>query len=123
MAFATVVVLVDALVGEHGLAATLRARRIYDVGQARLARMRAENAALRDAARRLATDPRAIEALARTELGLIRPGEVLFVIKPAKPAIKPAKPAIKPAKPAIKPAKPAIKPARPAGGAPTGLEP
>lgn len=95
MAFATVVVLVDALVGEHGLAATLRARRTYEQGQAQLAGMRAENAALRETARRLATDPGAIEALARTELGLVRPGEVLFIITPA----------------------------RPAGGAPTGLEP
>ena len=43
--------------------------------------LRAENARLRDEARRLKEDAATIETLARRELGLIRPGEVLFVVK------------------------------------------
>ncbi|MGH9219038.1 MAG: FtsB family cell division protein, partial [Vicinamibacterales bacterium] len=46
-----------------------------------LERARAENAQLREAARRLREDPAAIEEAARRELGLIKPGEVLFIVK------------------------------------------
>jgi cell division protein FtsB len=42
--------------------------------------LRVENARLRENARRLREDPSAIEALARRELGLMRRGEILFVI-------------------------------------------
>ena len=45
-----------------------------------------ENARLREDVRRLRFDPGTIEALARKELGLIKPGEVLFIIKNARPA-------------------------------------
>jgi cell division protein FtsB len=40
-----------------------------------------ENAALREQRRRLVEDPDTIEALARQELGLIRSGEILAVIR------------------------------------------
>jgi cell division protein FtsB len=82
--FATVVVLVDALVGESGLRETMRARGEYAHAAARLVVMRAENAGLLEHARRLAEDPRTIEAIAREELGVIRPGELLFVVKPTR---------------------------------------
>ena len=47
--------------------------------------MRQENAALREEARRLKDDLSTIESLAREELGLIRPGEVLFILKEPRP--------------------------------------
>ena len=40
-----------------------------------------ENARLREEARRLREDPSAIEEIARRELGLIVPGEKLFILK------------------------------------------
>ena len=46
-----------------------------------LERAREENAELRDMARRLREDPAAIEEQARRELGLIKHGEVLFIVK------------------------------------------
>lgn len=79
--FATLVLVLDALVGEAGLAATLRARTGYAAAQADLHRIRQENAALLDEIRRLQHDPAAIEEVAREELGLIRPGEVLIVVR------------------------------------------
>jgi cell division protein FtsB len=82
--FATVVVLVNAFVGQGGLSASLRARREYTETQARLAALQRENAFLAERMRHLAADPRAIESLAREELGLIRPGEVMFVLSPVK---------------------------------------
>src|SRR6185503_14215346 len=42
------------------------------------------NARLREQARRLRNDPRAIESVARGELGLLRPGEILVTVKDVK---------------------------------------
>ena len=86
LVFATVVLFVDALVGDKGLTETARARRQHSDLSGSIERLRRENAALREQMRRLKEDPDAIESLAREELGLIRPGEVLFIIKDAKPA-------------------------------------
>jgi len=82
--FATVVVFVNAFVGQGGLSASLRARREYIEAQARLSALQRENALLAERMRRLADDPRTIETVARQELGLIRPGEVMFVLKPVQ---------------------------------------
>lgn len=75
------VLVVDGLVGEKGLLAMLQARAQYRVLEQALADARAENARLREEARRLREDPDAIEAIARRELGLIKPGERLFIVK------------------------------------------
>jgi len=77
---------VDALVGEKGFMETMRARRQAREQGAQVARLRQENAQLREETRRLREDPKAIESVAREELGLIRPGEVLFILKDSKPA-------------------------------------
>lgn len=77
----TLVIVIDAVAGEKGLLALLQARREYSALERSLERARAENADLRDMARRLREDPTAIEEQARRELGLIKPGEVLFIVK------------------------------------------
>lgn len=79
--FVTLVAAIDALVGDKGLLETLRARRQYGEAAASLGALRRENARLREDGRRLREDPAAIEALARKELGLIRPGELLVIVK------------------------------------------
>jgi cell division protein FtsB len=81
LAFVTVVLVVDALVGDKGLLDTLRARRQHVALAAALAQKRHENVRLRDEIRRLKEDPGAIESLAREELGLMREGEVLFIVR------------------------------------------
>jgi cell division protein FtsB len=83
--FVALIIVIDALVGDRGLLAMIRARRDYDSAAAALARQRAENAQLRDEARRLRDDPAAIEEIARRELGLIKPGETVFIIKDVPP--------------------------------------
>lgn len=83
--FVTIVLVVDALVGDKGLFERLRARRQYLGAHAALTALKHENADLRDYARRLREDPSAIEMIAREELGLIRPGELLFIIRDAAP--------------------------------------
>ena len=81
LSFVTCILLADAVVGERGLLETIRARRRSTELAASIAERSQENARLREQARRLREDPREIEAIARRELGLIRPGEVLFIIK------------------------------------------
>ena len=83
--FVASVFVVDGLVGDRGLLAMLRARREYDTAAATVARQRAENERLREEVRRLREDPAAIEEIARRELGLIRPGEKVFIIKDVQP--------------------------------------
>jgi cell division protein FtsB len=86
LVFVTIVLVVDALIGEKGLVETMRARRQSRELAASVDRMRAENARLREMIGRLRDDPGTIEAIARRELGLVRPGEVLFILKDIKPA-------------------------------------
>ena len=84
--FVASVIVIDGLVGDRGLLAMMRARHEYDTAAATVARQRAENNRLRKEARRLREDPAAIEEIARRELGLIRPGEKVFIIKDVPPA-------------------------------------
>lgn len=79
------VLMVDALVGEKGLLAMLKARQDYRALEISLAHSRVENDRLREEGRRLREDPAAIEDIARRELGLIKPGEKLFIIKDVVP--------------------------------------
>lgn len=78
------VLIIDALVGDRGFLAMLKAQQQYRALEVSLAQSRAENARLREEARELREEPTAIEDLARRELGLIRPGEKLFIIKDVK---------------------------------------
>ena len=86
LVFIGVVVVVDALVGEKGLLAMRKARQDYRALESSLSAAQAENARLREEARRLREDPRAVEDLARRELGLIKPGEKLFIVRDVPPA-------------------------------------
>lgn len=79
-----VVVMVDAVVGDRGLLAMRRAQREYDALSHALERQRTENARLQEEVRRLENDPSAIEELARRDLGLIRPGERVFIVRDLK---------------------------------------
>jgi cell division protein FtsB len=78
-------IVANALVGDQGLFAMRRARRQYDELAVSIARQRTENARLREEARRLREDPSAIEEIARRDLGLLRPGEKVFIIKDLPP--------------------------------------
>jgi cell division protein FtsB len=85
LVFIGCVLVVDALVGDNGLLAIKKARQEYRTLEQSLAHARTENARLREEARRLREDPAAIEEVARRELGLIKPGEKLFILKDVPP--------------------------------------
>jgi cell division protein FtsB len=78
----TLILVADALVGDNGLLEHVRETRRHEEVRRTLERTRRENYVLRDKARRLREEePAAIEELARGELGMIKPGELLFIIK------------------------------------------
>jgi len=81
----SLILMVNALVGENGYLATLRARREHDALVQELAKLQQENHRLTDEAARLKTDPAALEEAARRDLGLMRPGETLVVIRDRQP--------------------------------------
>lgn len=85
LVFVTVVLVLDSLMGDKGLIERLRARRTYLQAAASLHDLKRENANLREQVRRLNEEPSEIEWIAREELGLVKPGEVLFIIRDAKP--------------------------------------
>lgn len=91
LVFVTAVLVLNAVFGDKGVLAMMRARQDYARLDAEVARQKAENAQLREHARRLQEDPATIEDLARRKLGLIRPGEKLFIVNDVAPPAAPPK--------------------------------
>lgn len=71
----------DLLASDNGVVAGMRARRERESLQRDLEAIRRENLQLIEQARRLREDPSTIESVARRDLGLIRPGEKLFILR------------------------------------------
>jgi cell division protein FtsB len=87
--FIALALVIDAVAGERGWIANSRDRRQLEQFQQDLAAKRRENAEFRDLLERLKRqDPATIEEIARRELGLIRPGEKLFILKDAPKTAK-----------------------------------
>jgi len=82
----TVVVLVDAVVGEKGVVALVRVREEKQALERAVQAARVENQRMAEQARRYREDPDTIEELARRDLGFIKPGEKLFIIRDQAPA-------------------------------------
>jgi cell division protein FtsB len=81
--------LVNAVVGDGGYLATVRESRAEATLAAEVAAIRMENQRLIAEGQRLQSDPSAVEEVARRELGMIRPGETLVVIRDAVSAAPP----------------------------------
>lgn len=76
----TVILLGNAVVGERGLIALIRANHELTAVFQLIDSLRAENDSLREEVRALREEPRKIEELARREFGLIEPGEKVFIL-------------------------------------------
>jgi cell division protein FtsB len=81
LTFVAGLLIINALAGDRGLIEIRRVEGEYRAIEAKVTSLRHENARLRDEARRLRQDPQAIEEAARQELGLMRPDEILFIIR------------------------------------------
>lgn len=86
LCFGAFVLFVNALVGDNGYLATLRADRDRAALQESLNKVQGDNRQLEHQIQRMKTDPSALEEEARKNLNLIKPGEKLIIIKNAKPA-------------------------------------
>ena len=83
--FVGFVLLLEGLVGEKGLVEMLKKRQEFRALEQSLGDIRTDNVGLREEARRLREDAATIEDLARRELGLMKPGEKLFIVKDVEP--------------------------------------
>lgn len=88
----TILLVANAVVGESGLVALFRANKAHARQQQVIDALHLENERLRRYAQALADDPRAIEDVARRELGLLRPGEQLFILRDTEARRTPAPP-------------------------------
>ena len=81
-----VALVVGSLFGDRGFLQLVRQQQRADVLAQEIEELRLENRRLASEIAALRSDPRAIERLAREELGLSRPGETVFLIREEPPA-------------------------------------
>jgi cell division protein FtsB len=92
--------LLQDIFGTHGVLAMRKTQQEAAAVQKEINRLDEENKQLQDRVKDLKSNPTTIERIAREEMGLARPGEVIFKIQP-KPPDGPAassQPAAQPAK-------------------------
>lgn len=74
---------VASLVGNRGVVRLYRMHQTKVALEREIAQLTANNAALADEVRALRSDPGRVEAIAREELGLVKPGELVFEFRAA----------------------------------------
>jgi cell division protein FtsB len=84
-----VLAVVDGVFGERGLLANVQLRQRNARQHASIDELTSRNDALTGEIRRLREDPSAIEELAREELGLIKDGELLIIMRDMPPPAGP----------------------------------
>jgi cell division protein FtsB len=81
--------LVHDVFGTHGFIAMRRTQKEIEQIHDQISKINDENKSLSDQVNSLKTDPRAIERIAREEMGLARPGELIYKLpdsaKPGDP--------------------------------------
>jgi cell division protein FtsB len=81
--------LVHDVFGPHGFIAMRRTQKEIEQIQEQIGKMNDQNKSLTEQVNSLKTDPKSIERIAREEMGLARPGEMIFKLPDtAKPAPK-----------------------------------
>jgi cell division protein FtsB len=71
--------------GAHGYLAMRRSQEQIEELRGQIEKLNQENQALAEHVNALKTDPEAIEKIAREEMGLARPGEMIFKLPAAPP--------------------------------------
>jgi cell division protein FtsB len=83
---ALVALTVGSVFGDRGILNLMHKRQEVDELRVELETLRAENARLASEVVALRSSPRAVERLAREQLGLARPDETVFLIRESEPA-------------------------------------
>jgi cell division protein FtsB len=84
-----VLVLMHTIFGPYGYLSMRRSQREIEQLRQEIERLDRENTELSGEIRALQTDPSAIEKVAREDMGLARPGEIIFRLPDDPPASKP----------------------------------
>ena len=87
LALVCVALVVHEIYGQHGYLALRRQREDSENLQQQIQQLQKENQQLEIQIKALKTDPKAIEKMAREQMGLARPGEIIFSL-PDKHAAK-----------------------------------
>ena len=80
--------LVHDMFGAHGFLAMRRTQKEIEQLRREIQQVNQESRALAEQVKALKTDPRMIERIAREEMGLARPGEIIFKLPAPPPAPK-----------------------------------
>jgi cell division protein FtsB len=83
---ALIALVVGSFFGDRGILRMVAQRERAESLRREIEQLRSENGRLAGEIAALRTDPRAIEKLAREELGLARPGETVFLIREEEPS-------------------------------------
>ena len=89
LVIALALLLLQDIFGTHGVLAMRHSQQDAAEIRKKIDQLDAENQKLQDRVKSLKTDPASIEKIAREEMGLARPGEVIFKIPP-RPGDAPA---------------------------------
>jgi cell division protein FtsB len=84
LALALLLLAIHDVFGSHGLLSMRRTQSQIQELRGEIDRLNQENGDLNKQVKQLRTDPKAVERIAREEMGLARPGEMIFKI-PDKP--------------------------------------
>lgn len=103
-AIALIALAIHGVFGPHGLLAMHRTKQEVQKLQLEIQRLDEENRLLSEQVKALKSDPTTIERIAREEMGLARPGELIFKLPPNSNETAPA--AETPAPPKLAPPKP-----------------
>ena len=85
VALLIVVLALDGVFGPHGMIATYRLKLQVEKAQQHAGTLEQENKVFADQVRKLKTQPSAIEHVAREQMGLVKPGELVFKLPPKSP--------------------------------------
>jgi cell division protein FtsB len=78
LGFALLLLLVHDIFGPHGFVAMRRTQKEIEQIRTEIGKLNEENKSLAGQVTSLKSDPRAIEHIAREDMGLARPGEMIF---------------------------------------------
>jgi cell division protein FtsB len=84
--------LVHDVFGAHGFIAMRRTQKEIEQIQQQIVKLNDENKSLSNQVTSLKTDPKAIERIAREEMGLARPGEIIYKLPDAAKPGDPQRP-------------------------------
>ncbi len=90
--------IVHEIFGKNGYLALRKQKQEYQALEQQIEQLKQENRQLEEQVKALRTDPKAIEKVARDDMRMARPGEIIYTLPDKDAKTKPAPPPVSPAK-------------------------